>query len=155
MILSTREAKEWVASCRATMLSPDMLEQPTRGRQLMHYLSRTSSLLSLHDVMFARTLGANYGTASDEELEAAFRQWNAAVIACLPPDRLLVFNPSDGWEPLCSFLGVPVPQIPFPHVNRRLDMHTVLQNQLERGRFYDRIITSALRFFKRFTTPFE
>jgi len=30
---------------------------------------------------------------------------------------LLVFNIKDGWEPLCHFLKVPVPDIPFPRVN--------------------------------------
>jgi hypothetical protein len=34
-----------------------------------------------------------------------------------PPDRLLVFDVADGWEPLCAFLGVPVPTKPFPHLN--------------------------------------
>jgi hypothetical protein len=35
----------------------------------------------------------------------------------VPSHRLLVFNPAMGWEPLCEFLGVPVPDVPFPHVN--------------------------------------
>ena len=39
------------------------------------------------------------------------------VLAACPPDRLLVFNVSDGWEPLCAFLDVPVPGHAFPHLN--------------------------------------
>jgi Sulfotransferase domain len=35
----------------------------------------------------------------------------------VPPERLLVYEVGDGWEPLCRFLGVPVPDEPFPHVN--------------------------------------
>jgi hypothetical protein len=35
----------------------------------------------------------------------------------VPADRLLVFNIKDGWEPLCHFLKVPVPDTPFPRVN--------------------------------------
>jgi hypothetical protein len=35
----------------------------------------------------------------------------------IPPDKLLVFQATDGWEPLCTFLDVPVPQGPYPHVN--------------------------------------
>ena len=97
--------------------------------------------------MLAQTLGANYATASDEELETAFHQWNESVKASLPP--------SEGWGPLCTFLGVPLPRIPFPHINRRMDMHNVLQNQLERGRLFDRIISLAVRIFTMFTSPFE
>lgn len=33
------------------------------------------------------------------------------------PDRLLVFQATDGWHPLCEFLGVPVPDGPYPHLN--------------------------------------
>jgi Sulfotransferase domain len=32
-------------------------------------------------------------------------------------ERLLVFNVKQGWQPLCDFLGVPVPDEPFPNTN--------------------------------------
>jgi hypothetical protein len=48
-----------------------------------------------------------------------FRRRNQAVIDALPPERLLVFSPKEGWQPLCAFLGVPVPESPFPRVNSR------------------------------------
>ena len=35
----------------------------------------------------------------------------------VPSEKLLVFEVKDGWEPLCKFLGVPVPGIPFPRSN--------------------------------------
>ncbi len=48
-----------------------------------------------------------------------FEQHNAAVQQTIPPERLLVFSVKDGWEPLCKFLQVPIPNIPFPHANSR------------------------------------
>ncbi len=39
------------------------------------------------------------------------------VIATVPPEKLLVFTANQGWEPLCAFLGLPVPATPFPNVN--------------------------------------
>jgi Sulfotransferase domain len=52
--------------------------------------------------------------------EAEGRDWyeqhNAAVIAGVPKENLLVFNVKQGWEPLCKFLGKEVPQKPFPRV---------------------------------------
>jgi hypothetical protein len=48
---------------------------------------------------------------------AVFEAHNRAVIEAVPPERLLVYRPGDGWEPLCAFLGVPVPDAPFPKVN--------------------------------------
>jgi hypothetical protein len=32
-----------------------------------------------------------------------------------------VFKVSDGWDPLCAFLGVPKPDTQFPNVNDRAD----------------------------------
>lgn len=44
-----------------------------------------------------------------------------AVQASIPADRLLVFEASEGWSPLCEFLGVEIPETPFPHVNTTED----------------------------------
>ncbi|MEV6848652.1 sulfotransferase family protein [Actinoplanes sp. NPDC051411] len=46
-----------------------------------------------------------------------FLEHNARVRREIPADRLLVFEVAQGWEPLCSFLGVPVPETPFPRLN--------------------------------------
>ncbi len=47
----------------------------------------------------------------------AYRAHYKNVRNITPPERLLEFKLSDGWEPLCKFLGKPVPDVPFPHVN--------------------------------------
>ena len=52
---------------------------------------------------------------------AAYRAREAAVRAAIPADRLLVFDVAQGWEPLCAFLGVDVPDTPFPRTNSRDD----------------------------------
>lgn len=46
-----------------------------------------------------------------------FNSWNEEVKATVPADRLLVFEAVQGWEPLCEFLDVPVPDEPFPRSN--------------------------------------
>jgi hypothetical protein len=48
---------------------------------------------------------------------AAYEAHNAAVRAAIPADRLLEWQPGDGWEPLCERLGVAVPAEPFPKTN--------------------------------------
>jgi hypothetical protein len=42
---------------------------------------------------------------------------NEMVKRVTPKDKLLLFTLEDGWEPLCRFLGKPVPTAPFPRVN--------------------------------------
>ncbi len=48
-----------------------------------------------------------------------FNGHNEAVKQTVPADKLLVFDVKQGWEPLCAFLGAPVPDEPFPRVNDR------------------------------------
>ncbi|KAI0595403.1 hypothetical protein F4775DRAFT_605079 [Biscogniauxia sp. FL1348] len=45
------------------------------------------------------------------------RAHNERVRSLVPPGQLLEMELSEGWEPLCRFLGVPVPDEPFPRVN--------------------------------------
>ncbi len=54
---------------------------------------------------------------SPEHAQRVFLRHNEDVQQRLPPERLLVYQVRDGWAPLCGFLGLPVPDEPFPHVN--------------------------------------
>ena len=48
---------------------------------------------------------------------AAYERHIAEVRARVPAGRLVEWRPGDGWEPLCTGLGIAVPDTPFPHVN--------------------------------------
>eukprot|EP00357_Protocruzia_adherens_P008248 CAMPEP_0115005252 /NCGR_PEP_ID=MMETSP0216-20121206/19744_1 /TAXON_ID=223996 /ORGANISM="Protocruzia adherens, Strain Boccale" /LENGTH=259 /DNA_ID=CAMNT_0002371509 /DNA_START=45 /DNA_END=824 /DNA_ORIENTATION=- len=60
-----------------------------------------------------------FGSVAAGEAAAVkfYNEWVEDVKKNVPEDRLLVFHVSDGWEPLCKFLNVPVPDAPFPNVN--------------------------------------
>lgn len=60
---------------------------------------------------------------------AAFRRRTEEVKAAIPPDRLLVFDVAEGWEPLCRFLNVPVPAEPFPRVNSTEDFWPMVRGE--------------------------
>src|SRR2546423_1574353 len=45
--------------------------------------------------------------------------YNEGVKRSIPSEQLLVWEVGEGWEPLCEFLGVPVPDDPLPHENDR------------------------------------
>ena len=63
-------------------------------------------------------MGALTPAWQDEEpAKAAYLAYNDHVRAIAPQDRLVEWSPGDGWEPLCSALGLEVPDRPFPHVN--------------------------------------
>jgi hypothetical protein len=50
-----------------------------------------------------------------------FRHHNEEVKRAIPPERLLVYEAGQGWEPLCRFLNVAVPDVPYPSENSRAE----------------------------------
>jgi len=60
-----------------------------------------------------------FGGLDRERSIAAYRRNNEKVRATIPAERLLIFTPSDGWDPLCRFLDAPVPATDFPRSNAR------------------------------------
>ncbi|MBT6093884.1 MAG: sulfotransferase family protein [Rhodospirillaceae bacterium] len=48
---------------------------------------------------------------------SVYRDFMAEVQRTIAPERLLAYRVGDGWEPLCAFLGVDVPDEPFPMTN--------------------------------------
>lgn len=52
-----------------------------------------------------------------EKLIQAMLDHNDHIRAIVPKDNLLEWNLQEGWEPLCNFLGKPVPDVPVPHIN--------------------------------------
>ena len=57
------------------------------------------------------------GHAEPQQLIDTMNRHNEEVKRDVPPERLLVWSVTEGWEPLCEFLEVPVPDEPFPHAN--------------------------------------
>jgi hypothetical protein len=64
---------------------------------------------------------------SRDQLIARFIAHNEAVKAAIPAERLLVYQVKEGWEPLCKFLGAPVPDEPFPRTNDRAEFWELLK----------------------------
>ena len=62
---------------------------------------------------------------------AAYERHNAAVRSAIPSDRLLEWTVTDGWQPLCDRLGVPVPDEAFPWTNTTAEFRD--RNRLDAG----------------------
>ena len=106
VILTVRDSDTWFDSVSETIFSEHM-----QGS-----LAGTPIGAMMNGVIF----DAFDGRVKDRAFMTDwFERRNQHVIDSLPPERLLVFSPKEGWKPLCSFLGVPVPNAPFPRVNSR------------------------------------
>lgn len=67
-----------------------------------------------------------------EHAIATYEKNTAEVQAAFGPDRLLTCHLGDGWEPLCRFLGKPVPDQPFPRTNSAQEF-SALMTEPNRG----------------------
>lgn len=65
-----------------------------------------------------------------ETYDAYFREIRKLV----PPERRLEYKMGSGWEPLCTFLGVVVPDVEFPQANEQEAHQKEVQSRL--GKFY-------------------
>jgi hypothetical protein len=60
-----------------------------------------------------------------------FERHNEEVEERVPPGKLLVYEVKEGWEPLCEFLGVEVPENkPFPHLNDTVTFRRMIRRRL-------------------------
>jgi hypothetical protein len=70
------------------------------------------------------------------------------VRSVTPPERLFFFNVKEGWEPLCKILNVPVPDVPFPHVNDAEAVQEIMTGFIKKalGRWLVIITTLGVAF---------
>jgi hypothetical protein len=108
IILTTRSPESWCASISETILKviddPEQLPEPARPVSRMAKRAVT------------RSIGDDWSEAA---LMEKFKRHEDQVKTTLDAERLLVFNPKDGWAPICDFLNVKEPTGPFPRSNHR------------------------------------
>lgn len=111
VILTVRESRAWYASMKETILK----NVPGRAiRLLLVVIKFPMSFVAT--IVLKRTFRND---TSEANAIATFERHNAEVQQRIPAERLLVFDVKQGWEPLCAFLDVPVPEAPFPRTNDR------------------------------------
>jgi hypothetical protein len=76
------------------------------------------------DVVINRSLG---GRTDAEGLLAPFNAHEAEVRSAITPERLLVFDVRQGWEPLCRFIAKPVPSTPFPRTHSKEEFFELVE----------------------------
>lgn len=103
IILSTRPEDAWYTSMMSTLIHYHTNVLPGGPSPMAALSTKYHTLCWSND--FA-TNGRDY-----------FRGHNEAVRRLGEGRRFLEWDPEDGWAPLCGFLGVPVPEIPFPRAD--------------------------------------
>ncbi|XP_057316147.1 uncharacterized protein LOC130657194 [Hydractinia symbiolongicarpus] len=121
VLLNVREPRSWERSMNETIVKgvtnrfefpEDLFEMLGLFKSYLFHSKNLFGALFRNDrfrEMFESVKGGN-GVAY-------YNNWVEEVKRNVPEEKLLVFSVKEGWEPLCKFLDVPVPEQPFPHVN--------------------------------------
>jgi hypothetical protein len=140
VLISVRDPETWAASMAATILATN------RRDNIMGLLSEARSLVDpgwrAFNQMTAAMISGHNGLVGDTPASTradVLRRHVDEVKATVPPRRLLVWAPQDGWAPLCDFLAVPVPDAELPHVN-------------DSAMFEDRVVEGALAALSRYSS---
>ena len=119
VILTERDPEEWFESTQATVFSPEWIAATLR-------MPLGPFFQTLYDFYEGKIHDHDYMVGN-------YRRYCDDVKANIPADRLLAYRTGSGWEPLCRFLGVPVPEGPFPNINTRDEMRARLSGAISRG----------------------
>ena len=127
VLLSVRDPEAWYQSMIDTIYQP--LKEPAPDGvpeivRLQSEMARKAILAETFDNRFE-----DKAHAID-----VFKRHSQEVRDTIDPARLLVFDVREGWEPLCRFLEVPIPDEPFPRLNDTATTQAMIRMMRERTR---------------------
>jgi hypothetical protein len=110
IILTERDPQAWYKSISQTIFDFMMREVDDSKLEPIVRAQRQMGRF----IVGEKTFGGRFDKAHVIDV---YRRNGEAVRREVPPDRLLEFDAPQGWKPLCEFLGVAVPEAPFPLTN--------------------------------------
>lgn len=114
-----RDAAEWLKSARATILNNGPENKMEDDPSLPGFVPMVRDMFALFEPNWR----------DDAAAMSAYDRHNEAVRREVPKERLIEWQPGDGWEPLCQALGVDVPDEEFPHVNTTDEFRARLEEE--------------------------
>lgn len=115
VLLSVRDPEAWYQSCLNTIFKISHSVPVSIVRKLLPWMPFAAPGRVASRMIWEQTFDNRF-TDKTFALEV-FHRHIEEVKQYVKPEQLLVYDVKQGWEPLCRFLGVPVPDKPFPRLN--------------------------------------
>lgn len=135
VILTVRPFEKWYASMKSTIWTsgPQTIGAKIALLSKLPFDSRLRKVFKCIKFVKGYLWKKQFeGKFLDQEfVEGVWHRHIREVKAHVPEPKLLVYEVSQGWQPLCDFLGLPVPEVDFPHLNKRENFKTMLQKMIK------------------------
>jgi len=114
VLLSVRDPEAWYASCMKSIHAS--AQAASRGELEGGSVEVSPEAMKMINGLIWE--GTFKGRFDDKDFAIGiYESHNEDVKSKVEPDNLLVYEVKEGWQPLCDFLQVPVPDGPMPHLN--------------------------------------
>jgi hypothetical protein len=133
VILTVRDPEAWYASTKATVFQ--VAPSPAEKFKTLFKLPFSPKLRQQIRIfkMVDQLIWDGEFKGNFLDKDAAIARYHAHIAevkATIPAEQLLVYDLSEGWQPLCEFLALPIPTEPIPHVNQRENFHAMAKKLL-------------------------
>ncbi|KAI9493593.1 P-loop containing nucleoside triphosphate hydrolase protein [Zychaea mexicana] len=115
VILTERDPDSWYASLRETIAK--VLPCDPNDAHIGRIRSMARAIVL--DGVFQDPAKSDMLLDDQEAIKAKYNAHVAWVKENVPEERLFIMKLGEGWDRLCAFLGKPVPNLPYPHSNKR------------------------------------
>lgn len=123
VLLTVRNPNTWYESVKSTIYQTRRISQSPLASLFFFVLKSLNPSIRGIASMTKKLIwdGTFHDKFEDKDYAISiYKQHIEEVKKYVPPEKLLVYEVKEGWEPLCAFLGVNVPKDkPFPHLNDR------------------------------------
>ncbi|KAJ4011889.1 hypothetical protein NW752_004286 [Fusarium irregulare] len=115
VIFVERDIEKWYKSALPIF-------EPAQNPRMRKFAIKIGDLSGMESAKASYKMHQGWTGAPDpnhtvDHMKEAYVRHNALIRENVSQEQLLDFQLTQGWEPLCAFLGKEVPDCPFPHVN--------------------------------------
>ena len=122
VILTKRDENKWYTSIIKTLYPIQSLS----NKWLLKWFTNFKLVTTfLDNVCWGLIFDHKVGKDKEYSINK-YNEWNNLVINSVKKDNLLIYEPGDGWEPLCKFLNKDVPwYMDYPRTNSKANVKKI------------------------------
>ena len=138
VILTKRNSDAWYQSTYDTIWQAGPQSFPAKitllGKMLLNsrLKNKMNCIKFMRKIYLSNQFDDQFGTPA--VAKNTFTNHIKEVSQYVPKEQLLIYEVADGWQPLCNFLGLDIPEVEFPHLNRNQDFHKMVKKMISEDR---------------------